>query len=105
MTSAYRVLRQDQINDATPQLNVLQRVGGSIGVALVAVVLQSHLLHAGLHASASARASSFGATYIWILAVTAVATLPTLLLIRMERLAATAGRVAERAGQPVIEAA
>ena len=41
MTAAYAVLRPDQINDATPQLNVLQRVGGSIGTAILTVVLQS----------------------------------------------------------------
>ena len=41
MTAAYAVLRPDQINDATPQMNVLQRVGGSIGTAVLAVVLQS----------------------------------------------------------------
>ena len=41
MTAAYAVLRPEQINDATPQLNVLQRVGGSIGTAILTVVLQS----------------------------------------------------------------
>ena len=41
MTAAYAVLRPDQINDATPQLNVLQRVGGSIGTAILTVVLSS----------------------------------------------------------------
>ena len=38
MTAAYAVLRPDQINDATPQLTVLQRVGGSIGTAILTVV-------------------------------------------------------------------
>ena len=39
MTAAFAVLRPDQVNDATPQLNVLQRVGGSIGTAILTVVL------------------------------------------------------------------
>jgi EmrB/QacA subfamily drug resistance transporter len=89
MTAAYRVLRPNQINDATPQLNVLQRVGGSIGVAILTVVLQHQLTHAG--ASVSAQASGFGTTFWWVLAVTAVATLPTLLLISAERRAVAEG--------------
>ena len=40
MTAAFSVLRPEQVNDATPQLNVLQRVGGSLGTAIFAVVLQ-----------------------------------------------------------------
>jgi MFS family permease len=103
MTSAYRVLRPDQINDASPQLNVLQRVGGSLGVALVTVVLESHLIRAG--ASTSAQAASFGATYAWVLGLTAVATLPALLLMRLEHQALASGRVTELPEQPVIEAA
>ena len=41
MTAAYAVLRPEQVNHATPQLNMLQRVGGSIGTAILTVVLQS----------------------------------------------------------------
>src|SRR5882757_8232764 len=40
MTAAFAALRPDQLSDATPQLNVLQRVGGAIGTAVLAVVLQ-----------------------------------------------------------------
>ncbi len=40
MTAAFASLRPDQLSDATPQLNVLQRVGGAIGTAVLAVVLQ-----------------------------------------------------------------
>ena len=47
MTAAYAVLRPDQINDATPQLNVLQRVGGSIGTAILTVVLSSGIAGLG----------------------------------------------------------
>ena len=47
MTAAYAVLRPDQINDATPQLNVLQRVGGSIGTAILTVVLSSGITGLG----------------------------------------------------------
>ena len=40
MTAAFSSLRPDQLSDATPQLNVLQRIGGAIGTAVLAVVLQ-----------------------------------------------------------------
>ena len=40
MTVAYASLRKDQLSDATPQMNVIQRVGGAIGTAVLAVVLQ-----------------------------------------------------------------
>jgi EmrB/QacA subfamily drug resistance transporter len=82
MTAAYRVLKPSQVNDATPQLSVLQRVGGSIGTAILTVVLQHQLSRAG---SVSAAAAGFATTFWWVLAVTAVATLPTLLLRYQER--------------------
>ena len=80
MTAAFRSLRPDQINDAPPQLNILMRVGGSIGTAILTVVLQSHLNQAGR--SVSAQASAFGTTFWWVLAFIAVAVLPTTVLIR-----------------------
>ena len=40
MTAAFASLRPEQLSDATPQLNVLQRLGGAIGTAVLAVVLQ-----------------------------------------------------------------
>ncbi len=47
MAAAYAALRREELSDATPQLNVLQRVGGSIGVAVLAVVLQRGIVAAG----------------------------------------------------------
>src|SRR6202043_2077185 len=55
MTAAFASLKPEQLSDATPQLNVVQRVGGAIGTAVLAVVLQrasgaspspAHLAHA-----------------------------------------------------------
>jgi EmrB/QacA subfamily drug resistance transporter len=57
MTAAYRALPAGKIADATPQLNVLQRVGGSIGTAVFTVILTRQLAHA---ASPAAAASAFG---------------------------------------------
>ena len=72
MTAAYAVLRPDQINDATPQLNVLQRVGGSIGTAILTVVLQSGI--SGLATPSPAGiAGAFGDTYYWVLGISLVA--------------------------------
>ena len=47
MTAAYSVLRPDQVTHATPQLTTLQRVGGSMGTAILTVILQTHLETAG----------------------------------------------------------
>jgi Na+/melibiose symporter-like transporter len=76
MTAAYAVL-------TPPQLTTLQRVGGSMGTAILTVVLQGHLETAG--ASQSAMANAYGTTFIWVMGITAAALLPTLMLARIER--------------------
>jgi EmrB/QacA subfamily drug resistance transporter len=88
MTAAFSVLSKDQINDASPQLTVLQRVGGSLGTAIIAVVLQGQTQHARTTVAAAA---GFAHTYWWVMAVTLVALLPTLLLARIERRAKREG--------------
>jgi hypothetical protein len=82
MTAAFSVLTREQVNDASPQLTVLQRVGGSLGTAIIAVVLQGHLNHAA-HTHA-ALAASFAHTYLWVMAVTVIALLPSLMLMHIE---------------------
>jgi EmrB/QacA subfamily drug resistance transporter len=84
MTAAYAVLRPDQINHATPQMNVLQRVGGSIGTAILAVVLQNGIT--GLaHPTPAGIAGAFANTYWWVLGISVVALLPTIVLTMVER--------------------
>jgi EmrB/QacA subfamily drug resistance transporter len=99
MTAAYSRLRPADIAHATPQLNVLQRVGGSIGTALLTVVLQ-HGLTNGAQTPAAA-ADAFGHTYLWVLLLTAVAAIPAFVLARTESAererALPAGAVAEAA--------
>jgi PPOX class F420-dependent enzyme/OxyR family protein len=85
MTAAYRALPPGKIADDTPQLNVLQRVGAAIGTAVFTVVLERQLHHS---ATPSSQASAFGTACTWVLAVTALATAPTLFLFRAERRAA-----------------
>jgi len=77
MSAAYRALPPNKIPDATPQLNVLQRVGGAIGTAVLTVVLDDQLRH---HPTPAGQASGFGTTYLWVLAITIAATVPTILL-------------------------
>jgi EmrB/QacA subfamily drug resistance transporter len=104
MTAAYAVLRPDQINDATPQMNVLQRVGGSIGTAILTVVLQNGITSLGRPTPAGI-AAAFADTYWWVLGISVMALLPTILLTVVERRGTLAG--AERAvpADAVLEAA
>jgi EmrB/QacA subfamily drug resistance transporter len=82
MTAAYGVLTPEQVTHATPQLTTLQRVGGSIGTAILTVILQGHLESATTPAGA---ADAFGTTFLWVMGITAAALLPTFMLIRIER--------------------
>ena len=100
MTAAYRTLRPSKVNDAAPQLNIIMRVGGSIGTAILTVILQDHLTRAGR--SLSAQASAFGSTFWWVLVLTGGAILPpaALMLVERRRVAA-AGSARDEADQPV----
>jgi type IV secretory pathway VirB2 component (pilin) len=102
MTAAYAVLRRDQVNDATPQMNVLQRVGGSIGTAILTVVLQSGITSLG-HPTPAGIATSFAHTYWWVLGISLVALAPTVLLTLVERRARAA--TASVPAEAVLEAA
>jgi EmrB/QacA subfamily drug resistance transporter len=82
MTAAFSVLTREQVNDASPQLTVLQRVGGSLGTAIIAVVLEGHIQHAHTQAAV---ASGFSQTYLWVMGVTLLGLAPTFLLMRIER--------------------
>ncbi|RBP00949.1 EmrB/QacA subfamily drug resistance transporter [Roseiarcus fermentans] len=77
MAAAYRALPPNRIPDATPQLNILQRVGGAIGTAVLTVILDGQLRH---NPTPAGQASGFGTTYLWVLAITIAATVPTILL-------------------------
>jgi EmrB/QacA subfamily drug resistance transporter len=83
--AAFAALERHELSDAAPQLNVLMRVGGSIGTALLAVVLQRSLVSAGVHPSIGAVASSYGTAFWWGVAIIAIAIVPCILLLRAER--------------------
>jgi hypothetical protein len=82
MTAAFASLDRSELSDATPQLNVLQRTGGSIGTALMAVVLQRALI--GAH-TLNAQASAYGTAFWWSVGLTAAAIVPCVILLRAER--------------------
>ena len=103
MTAAFAALERSELADATPQLNVLQRVGGSLGTAVLAVVLQRALV--GTH-TVSAAASAYGTAFWASAALTAVAIVPCIILLRAEHAARVARRKEELPGtDAAVEAA
>jgi EmrB/QacA subfamily drug resistance transporter len=81
MAAAFAALDRSELADATPQMNVLQRVGGSIGTAILAVVLQRELV--GVHTLAGA-ASAYGTAFWASTAMIALAIIPCIILTRAE---------------------
>ncbi|MGO9959752.1 MAG: DHA2 family efflux MFS transporter permease subunit [Solirubrobacteraceae bacterium] len=94
MSAAFASLKREELSHATPQLNVLQRVGGSMGTALLAVVLQRALESA--HTLAG-EASAYGTAFWASAALSALAIVPCIVLMRAER----AARAARRGGATV----
>jgi EmrB/QacA subfamily drug resistance transporter len=74
-TATYRGLRHDQFAAATSANRILQQVGGVLGTAVLAIVLQRE-------SSGHAPAAAFGHTFAWALACTALAVIPALALPR-----------------------
>src|SRR4051795_11953290 len=67
MAAAFASLKRSELAHATPQLNVLQRVGGSIGTAVLAVVLQRSLAGAN---GIGAAAHAYGTAFWWATGLT-----------------------------------
>ncbi|MBV9197152.1 MAG: DHA2 family efflux MFS transporter permease subunit [Solirubrobacterales bacterium] len=101
MAAAFASLERSELPDATPQLNVLQRVGGSIGIAVLAVVLQRALV--GAHTPAAA-ASAYGTAFWAAAALTAVAIVPSVVLMQSERRARRRRSADEQAASEMAEA-
>ena len=127
MAAAYATIEREQVPRATPMLNVLQRVGGSLGTAVLAVVLQRQIVAelsgaagggaAGgaslgeIPAAARARvaeplSTAFAHTYWWAMGMTALALIPAAVLAvterrtRREKAEAEAARAPEGADTP-----
>ena|SRR5579859_1279006 len=101
MAAAFASLRRSELADATPQLNVLQRVGGSIGTAVLAVVLQRAQI--GVHTLAGA-ASAYGTAFWFSAGLTALAIIPCVVLMRAERAARPAGGAGNERDEALAEA-
>jgi MFS family permease len=84
MSAAFASMRPEQLSDATPQMNMLQRVGGAIGVAVLAVVLQRAETSTGIRTPAHL-ASAFDTAYWWSLGIAMLALIPCVVLLRAER--------------------
>jgi EmrB/QacA subfamily drug resistance transporter len=96
MAAAFQDLSHAEMPGATSAINVVQRIAGSIGTALLAVVLQRALSNelpgfdggigrasalAAIHPDAAPRiAQAFGSTFWVAFALTALALVPALLL-------------------------
>ncbi len=101
MTAAFASLRPEQLSDATPQLNVLQRIGGAIGTAVLAVVLQRA---SGTAPSPVHLAGAFDTAYWWSLGIAVWALIPCVVLLRAENPRARLTRAAanaEAAAEPL----
>jgi hypothetical protein len=94
MTAAFAALDRSEVSHATPQLNVLNRVGGSIGTTVLAVVLADAERHAH---TATAAAHAFGTAFWWSVGIAALAIIPCVVLMRAE---SQSRREAKAAGLP-----
>ncbi len=92
MTAAFAALRPDQLSDATPQLNVLQRIGGAIGTAVLAVVLQRATGHA-----TTKPVGAFQDAYWWSVGICVLSLIPVFVLMRVENPRARLSRGASNA--------
>jgi EmrB/QacA subfamily drug resistance transporter len=102
MAAAFASLERSELSHATPQMNVLQRVGGSIGTAVLAVVLQRAL--SGAH-SLNDAASGYGTAFWASAAMIGLAIVPCIILVRAERAARAArGAEAHATPEPLAEA-
>jgi hypothetical protein len=100
MAAAFAQLQPPQVPRATAALNALQRTGGSIGTALLAVVLTHELTNAFGGAgggslgsvpavvrerAAEPLANAFGTTFWWAVGISALAIVPAAVLAWRER--------------------
>jgi len=82
MTAAFAAMKPEQLSDATPQINVVMRLGSAVGVAVLAVVLQRGSV--GAHTT-SQLADAFAHTYWWAFGIALLSLIPCLMLLKAER--------------------
>ena len=93
MSAAYAELDRDGVARATTELQIIQRMGSTIGAALFAVILQQRITDRlpaiqaagsvlGAHGTMTELAQAFSSTFWFGVALTSLAILPALLLPR-----------------------
>jgi EmrB/QacA subfamily drug resistance transporter len=80
MTRAFQSIRPESIGDASSQLNLTQRIGGAVAIAVVTVILtkaatERHGLVPG----------AFAHSFAWLVAVYAVTLIPAIALLLADR--------------------
>jgi EmrB/QacA subfamily drug resistance transporter len=117
MAAAFATLTSAEVPRATSALNALQRVGGSIGTALLAVVL-GHQVNAALGGGSGGQleqlapgarahfaaplADAFAHTFVWAFVISLAAVVPALALARAERRDGAPARTFDRLGRLVV---
>jgi EmrB/QacA subfamily drug resistance transporter len=122
MAAAYATLERSAVPRATSALNVTQRVGGSIGTAVLAIVLSNQIaaqlpgaaggdgLDAATSVSPAARAAlagplthAFANSFWWVVALSVLALIPAFVLMRATTKSAKAA-AAQADGTPQLAA-
>ncbi|MYV57136.1 MDR family MFS transporter [Streptomyces sp. SID3212] len=101
--AAYAGLAHHEIPDASIITRVAQQVGGSVGIAVLAVVVQHTAAGAHTPTAPTALADGFGEAFWWSVAVTAVAVPLCLLLPGRPKPQAAAAPAADEAGAVVLD--
>jgi sugar phosphate permease len=123
MAAAYATLQREAVPRATSSLNALQRIGGSIGTAVLAVVLQGQIkdqlaaaqigqsapaasgtlerLPEALRAKlATPLADAFASTFWWAVGISVLAIVPATVLAMTQRRAKREAAAAEPEPEP-----
>jgi hypothetical protein len=96
IAAGYSTLRRESIPQATTAFNILNRVGGSIGTAVMAMILVRGL--AGGAQTPARVASAYGTTFGWALGCTAVTLVTAAFLPGAKAMAAALAAAAARQG-------
>jgi MFS family permease len=82
MSAVYRAIPPAKVGDGTTQVNVLNRLGGSIATAVFTIALQHAL--GGSGPSAAASATAYGDAFRWVLGAGLLMAVPAIFLARAE---------------------
>ena len=96
MAAAYQVLPEAQVARAASALEIVQRAGATLGIALLAILLQSRLGSVSLSDVDHIPSSAATWTFVWAIALTALTLVPALFLPR-RAISANRSAVAEPA--------